>query len=157
MEPLVTLWPRWGLIGSCVVVWKAGLLMLGSCAVSVVTLLILRTQVCTSLSVTVVPALLIMLYSFIFHCFAVSSSTSPITLLDSVQLTAAWEPKLWADVLLFWPESFERAALMRTHLGVSFGPTWVLGEKPWQSSSSPQTHIHLFYMATAREEEERLM
>lgn len=40
------------------------------------------------LSVPVVPARPIKFYSFIFHSFAVSSSSSAIAFLDQVQLTA---------------------------------------------------------------------
>lgn len=132
MEPLVVLWPWRGLMGFRNIVWKVGLLMLSKCAVvtwrafwSVCWHFRRRfpCSICKSWSVPVVPpARPIKFYSFIFHSSAVSSSSSAITLLDGVQLTALWEPKLWADHLLFWCRSPGQSRFNANTLGgVSVG------------------------------------
>lgn len=150
MEPLVALWPWWGLIGFGSSVWKVGLLMLGT---SVVTLLTFQTQDSSlilkqtraSLSVSDVLARLIKFYSFIFHSSAVSSSYSAIAPLDSVQLTAPREPKLRADLLLFWCTSPGQSCLNANTLGgVAVGLAQVVGEKCRPNLSLAQTRILFF-------------
>lgn len=168
MEPLVTLWPCWGWMGFCIIVWKVGLLMLDNCAVvtgtadgtSVVGLLTFSgagffayVEDHASCSVPVVPARLIKFYSFIFHSSAVSSSTSAITLLDSVWLTAPWEPKLWADHLLFWCRRPEQSCCNAHTLGGCFcWPHSGCGRETYvELVLGSDSHPLLFYMATAWE------
>lgn len=96
-----------------------------------------------SWSVSAVHTRLIKFHFFIFHSSAVSGSTSAITLLDSVQLTALGEPKLRADHVLFWCRSPEQSCLNANTLGgVSVGLNQVSGEKHMPSSSLAQTRVH---------------